>query len=224
MVLQGCAAVFGSVSLLEPPSNLSLCIIFDISQSSASSEHAPPVLLFITLFIRWYPCRSYSLTSFIMVETRILVLTLLSGTLLSRHPITYDPGFAIEKVASLAQSLPSHSWEYGAAAEALLELHDPLLSVFGPNPFPVQASVKDKVTSLAYAASKITFGEGGDSLAKGGGAVADPASLGVSAVMLGKTIPSYAKAADATVDYLLNSAPRYYNGAISHRAPSAELW
>jgi hypothetical protein len=61
-------------------------------------------------------------------------------------------------------------------------------------------------------------------LADGAGAVGDPASLGVSAVMLGKTLPSFGKAADATVDYLLYSAPRYYNGAISQRVSSPELW
>ena len=159
-----------------------------------------------------------------MVEARSLFISLLTGTLLPHSPCVYNPGFPIQQAVSLAESLPSHSWEYGAASQALLELNDPLLSVFGPAPFPVQANQKANVKALAYAASKITFGQNENALADGGGAVGDPASLGVSAVMLGKTIPSFGQAADATVDYLLNSAPRYYNGAISQRVSSPELW
>jgi hypothetical protein len=159
-----------------------------------------------------------------MVQARSLVLNLLSGTLLSRYSFPYEPGFPIQQVASIAESLPSHSWEYGAAAEAMLELYDPLLSVFGPTPFPVQANNKDQVKALAYAASKITFGQNENALADGSGAVGDPASLGVSAVMLGKTNSSFAAAASATVDYLMNSAPRFYNGAISQRVSTPELW
>jgi hypothetical protein len=159
-----------------------------------------------------------------MVTVGSSVVNLLSGTLLSLSPFLYNPGFDIQRVASLAKALPSHSWEYGAATEAILELHDPLLSVFGPTPFPVQVRGKDQVKALAYAASKITFGQGANVLADGSGAVGDPASLGVGAIMLGKTIPSYAVAANETMDYLLNSAPRYYNGAISQRASKPELW
>ena len=160
----------------------------------------------------------------VMARARSLFLSLLTGTLLTYSPFTFNPGFPIQQVASLAESLPSHSWEYGATSQALLELYNPLLSVFGPTPFPVQASQKDQVKALSYAASKITLGQYKNALADGGGAVGDPASLGVSAVMLGKTDPSFGKAADATVDYLLNFAPRYYNGAISQRVSTPELW
>jgi hypothetical protein len=151
-------------------------------------------------------------------------IPLLTGILLSTYPYPYDPGFDIKAVTSLAKSLPSHSWEYGAASQAFLELYNPLLSVFGPNPFPVFAADKDHVKALAYASSKIQFGKGANALCDGAGAVGDPASLGVSAVMLGKTDPAFADAADATIDYLLNSAPRYNNGAISQRTSVPELW
>jgi hypothetical protein len=159
-----------------------------------------------------------------MVEATRYILTLLSGTLLSRRPFAFNAGFAIEKVALLAESLPSHSWEFGAAAQAMLELYNPLLSVFGPEPFPVQVRKKEEVKALAYAARKINIGKGDNALVDGDGAVGDPPSLGVSAVMLGKTDKSFSRAAHSTVDYLLNSAPRYYNGAISHRGSSPELW
>jgi len=41
------------------------------------------------------------------------------------------------------------------------------------------------------------------------GSAGDPASAGVSAVMLGKTDEKYAKAATNTLNFLLNSVPRY---------------
>jgi hypothetical protein len=46
------------------------------------------------------------------------------------------PGFdpistvLIEKVLSQAQAAATHSWEYGVVFEALLEYHDPSLTVF----------------------------------------------------------------------------------------------
>jgi hypothetical protein len=140
------------------------------------------------------------------------------------NPFPFDPGFDIAAVASAAESLPSHSWEFGAAAEALLELHNPDLSVFALAPFPVPVVNSSKIRALTYAASKITFGSGPNSLSDGQGAVGDPASLGVSAVLLGKTNIAFAVAARQTVDYMVNSAPRFWNGAISQRSNVPELW
>lgn len=56
------------------------------------------------------------------------------------------------------------------------------------------------------------------------GAAADPASLGVSAILIGQTQPEYLSAAGRQVDHLLNSVPRWSNGAISHREANEELW
>ncbi|KAJ6541218.1 hypothetical protein DFH09DRAFT_1249472 [Mycena vulgaris] len=140
----------------------------------------------------------------------------------SRTP--FNPGFNISAVATLAESLPSHSWEYGTAAEALLELHSPLLSVFGPAPFPALALPASFVPSLSYAASKIVLGTGANGLSNGDGAVGDPASLGVAAVMLGKTNASFAAAAQSEITYMVDVAPRWANGAISQRADVPELW
>ncbi|KAJ7437415.1 hypothetical protein FB451DRAFT_1006417, partial [Mycena latifolia] len=134
----------------------------------------------------------------------------------------FNPGFDISAVAARARSLPTHSWELGTAAQALLELESPLLSVFGPTPFPVPPLRSALVPSLAYAAPKITLGTIG--LSNGGGAVGDPASLGVAAVMLGKTDTKFDSAAQNEIDYLINDAPRWPNGAISQRADVPELW
>jgi hypothetical protein len=140
------------------------------------------------------------------------------------NPFPFSPGFDITLVASVAKALPSHSWEFGTSSEALLELYDPHLSVFGPAAFPVQTVPKECIESLQYAASKIVIGTGANGLSDGDGAVGDPASLGVSAVFLGKTDSTYANAVTEEINYITNSAPRFSNGAISHRVEVAELW
>ncbi|KAJ7233097.1 family 88 glycosyl hydrolase [Mycena rebaudengoi] len=142
---------------------------------------------------------------------------------LADDAIPFSPGFDMEKVASLAESLPEQSWEFGTAAEALLELYNPELSVFG-KPFPVAKTSPDSIKALSYAREKITIGNTG--LSDGNGATGDPASLGVSAVMLGKSDKKYSDAATVQLAYLLDSGkvPRYENGAISHRVEAPELW
>ncbi|KAK7018324.1 hypothetical protein R3P38DRAFT_2982207 [Favolaschia claudopus] len=150
-----------------------------------------------------------------------LILAALTAT---HSPTPFDAGFDISAVAREATILPTHSWEYGTAVQALFELNSPLLSVFGPAPFPVQTLPPSAVPALAYAKEKIVLGTGVNGLSDGDGAVGDPASLGVGAVMLGKTNESYTIAAAGEVDYMVNEAPRWVNGAISHRASVAELW
>ncbi|KAF6756331.1 family 88 glycosyl hydrolase [Ephemerocybe angulata] len=139
-------------------------------------------------------------------------------------PYPFSPEFNIAKVTTLAESLPSHSWEYGTMAEALLELYNPDYAVFGSKAFPVPTLQKKDVRALEYAAKKITFGTGSDGLVNGNGAVGDPASLGVSAVLLGKTEKKYMDAAKQTAGYLVGSTRRQWNGAISHRRDVTELW
>ncbi|PFH49372.1 hypothetical protein AMATHDRAFT_147815 [Amanita thiersii Skay4041] len=156
----------------------------------------------------------------------LVVLLLSSGAAAvpSASPLPFNPGFDIEKVLSLAQSLPSHSWEFGTAAEALLELYDPSISVFGSSPFPPRKVSADTTKSLQYASPKFQIGTAPSILVDGGGAVGDPASLGVSAVLLGQTDQMLAKAAADQLDYVINGAPRAWNGAISHRSELVELW
>lgn len=55
------------------------------------------------------------------------------------------------------------------------------------------------------------------------GAIGDPASLGVSALLIGKTDPAFLAAAERQKNYLFQ-APKWKNGAISHRVEVAELW
>ncbi|KAH9477595.1 Unsaturated rhamnogalacturonyl hydrolase YesR [Psilocybe cubensis] len=138
--------------------------------------------------------------------------------------IPFSPGFNVTAVLEYAISLPSHSWEYGTATQALLELFDAPHSVFGANPFPVPKLDPKNTPALAYAKEKIVIGPPPNGLSDGDGAVGDPASLGVSAVLLGKTDPSYATAAKLQAEYVIYDAPRWHNGAISHRADHPEIW
>lgn len=147
-----------------------------------------------------------------------------SGISASSTAFPFDPGFDIAAVASLAKSLPSHSWEFGTASETLLELYDPQHAVFGSGPFPVPTISPSSSISLSYAQEKIVIGSGANGLSNGDGAVGDPASLGVSAVLLGMTEKKYLSAAKEEVEYILGEAPRWWNGAISHRVQYAELW
>ncbi|KAJ7638470.1 hypothetical protein FB45DRAFT_1054755 [Roridomyces roridus] len=140
-------------------------------------------------------------------------------------PFPFSPGFDIAAVVKTAKILPSRSWEFGTAAEALLELYNPDLSVFSSHPFPVPTIPENyDIPSLTYAASKIVIGTGANGLSTGDGAVGDPASLGVSAILLGKTNAAYAAAVQAEIKYITQDAPRFSNGAISHRTDVAELW
>ncbi|KAF7318774.1 hypothetical protein HMN09_00389700 [Mycena chlorophos] len=143
-----------------------------------------------------------------------------------QNPFPFDPGFNISAVAALAQELPKASWEFGTATEALLELHNPAYSVFGPSAlvFPVPALDASTIPSLSYAQSHITFGTSGLSNGAADGAVGDPASLGVGATMLAKTNASFAAACQQEIAYLVSGAPRWPNGAISQRADTLALW
>ncbi|KAI5457579.1 Six-hairpin glycosidase-like protein [Mariannaea sp. PMI_226] len=132
-------------------------------------------------------------------------------------------GFSVELAASTMKSLSKESWEKGTAAEALLELRNNELSVFGPNPFP---DGKIPVTSpsigpLAYVHDFIELGQ---RQLVSNSAAGDPASLGVSAILIGQTEEAFLTAAKEEAEYLLNDVPRYKNGAISHRPDVAELW
>ncbi|KAJ7696920.1 hypothetical protein B0H17DRAFT_1168020 [Mycena rosella] len=168
---------------------------------------------------------SLQLLYLFQVSNSFPLLHLISVGITTSSSLTpFDPGFNISAVAALAESLPTHSWEFGTATEALLELHSPLLSVFGPAPFPDAVYHPDSVPSLSYAAANIVLGTGANGLSDGAGAVGDPASLGVAAVMLGKTNASFAAAAKSEIDYIVDVAPRWVNGAISQRADVPELW
>lgn len=67
-----------------------------------------------------------------------------------------NPGYDVQKVKQQMMGLAAHSWEWGTAAEALLELDSPNLSVFGANPFPVPSNPSS--SALDYARGKIFTG------------------------------------------------------------------
>ncbi|CAJ2514048.1 Uu.00g021670.m01.CDS01 [Anthostomella pinea] len=131
----------------------------------------------------------------------------------------------ISKIIAQGDRLATHSWEYGTFSEALLEWYDPSYSVFGNETFPagrIPVLQVDQVRSLEYAKPHIWTNM--TTLIDGDGAAGDPASLGVSAILIGQTQPAYEAAADRQMTHLLTAVPRWPNGAISHREAVAELW
>ncbi|KAJ7142607.1 hypothetical protein C8R44DRAFT_865933 [Mycena epipterygia] len=68
--------------------------------------------------------------------------------------------------------------------------------------FPVPTLDPSTIPSLEYPASKIAFGI--NRLFNGGGVVGDSASLGIAAVMLGRTNTSYTTACQREVDYAVS--------------------
>ncbi|KDR67534.1 hypothetical protein GALMADRAFT_147078 [Galerina marginata CBS 339.88] len=162
---------------------------------------------------------------FSLALSTLLLVTHVSASIhATSTAIPFSPGFDVNAVLARATALPSHSWEYGTASEALLELFDAPLAVFGNSPFPVPTVTPSSSPSLTYAKQKIVIAAPPNGLSDGDGAVGDPASLGVSAVLLGTTNASFAAAAKAEALYVLNQAPKWPNGAISHRVMYAELW
>ncbi|KAK8238597.1 hypothetical protein HDK90DRAFT_510210 [Phyllosticta capitalensis] len=124
-----------------------------------------------------------------------------------------------------AQLLATHSWERGTLSEALLEWYDPQYAVFGDDPFPngsIPRTDPNDVEGLKYAARHIRLDN--VTLVDGDGSAGDPASLGVSAMLLGASNRDYAAAAQRQHAHLTTAVPRWPNGAISHRDDYPELW
>ncbi len=70
--------------------------------------------------------------------------------------------FDIHQVMNNACEQASHSWEYGTAAEALLQLHNPELSIFSKDPFPggkIPSPDILKMPGLLYAKNFIRLGQ-----------------------------------------------------------------
>jgi hypothetical protein len=134
-----------------------------------------------------------------------------------------DAGFNVDQTAKVMTDKSSHSWEWGTAAQALLELYNNEVSVFGPNPFPNGKIPKADASIRALSYAKPHINRNSQTLVDDG-AVGDPASLGVSAILLGQSDSVYTGAANRQADYILNKAPKWSNGAISHRADVAEIW
>jgi rhamnogalacturonyl hydrolase YesR len=151
---------------------------------------------------------------------------------------TPDARFNPQDVLAKGRSITSRSWEFGTLIEALLEFHNPELTVFGFNPFPggliPQVNDPSKVGGLAYAKSVIWI-NGSDLLVDGegkwyialartqahallsehhqthrsAGSAADPASLGTAALLLSHHDPRYLEAAKRQAEYLVTKARKY---------------
>ncbi|KAK5028302.1 hypothetical protein LTS07_006393 [Exophiala sideris] len=139
--------------------------------------------------------------------------------------------FDVEKVVERALECTSRSWEFGTLTQALLELRNPDLTVFGTHPFPnghlSEVSDPDRVDGLRYAKAVIWTNHS-DLLTDGEGSPSDPASLGTAALLLSTHDVTYFEAAKRQADYLVDSATRFYindsASAISHRDEPPELW
>jgi hypothetical protein len=161
-----------------------------------------------------------------MTFSKKIVTALLVGVFSSTLVVSvdvdagYDPYSAAQAMVDKA----SYSWEWGTAAEALLELYDNDLSVFGSNPFPGgNIPSADPATVLALEYAKQFINTNGQVFVSDS-AVGDPASLGVSAILIGQSDSTYIDASNRQADYILNQAPRWSNGAISQRGDVAEIW
>ncbi|KAK0445631.1 uncharacterized protein EV420DRAFT_1648351 [Desarmillaria tabescens] len=132
----------------------------------------------------------------------ILLALAVAPMTFATDPFALSPGFDIASVAALAESLPSHSWEFDTASEALLELYNPNMSVYGQTPLPAESYLPSSVKALAYAKENIVLSVGANGLSNGDGAVGDPASLGVFAWLIGKTNESYAEAFREEIEYV----------------------
>ena len=135
--------------------------------------------------------------------------------------------FQIAKAKPHSEQLATHDWEIGTAGEALLELISPEKAVFSKNPFPggkVPWSFFKMDEALMYVHNSVRLFDDIPTLYYNNFSAADPATLGVSAVMIGQHWPGWYDKAGTQMNFLLNDAPRYENGAISHRVDVAELW
>jgi hypothetical protein len=83
----------------------------------------------------------------------------------------------LEKVLFQAQTSACHSWEYGTVFEALLEYHDPAISIFN-DPFPggqIPILTEEKVPALRYVKPFILTDS--DQLCEGNGGFCFPTSI-----------------------------------------------
>ncbi|KAF3001502.1 hypothetical protein E8E13_008952 [Curvularia kusanoi] len=133
----------------------------------------------------------------------------------------------VDKVLARALETASHSWEYGVVFEAWLEYQHPSITVFNASVSQHQKHLQNNtapVPALEYIKPHIRTKS--TTLCSGHGSSADPASLGIPALLLHSLThdESYLTAAQSQLTHLLTSVPRLPNGAISHREASASAW
>ncbi|GAA5939522.1 hypothetical protein JCM3775_004849 [Rhodotorula graminis] len=154
-------------------------------------------------------------------------------------PLSTSSGAALsDNLVDLIKQRLSESatdtWTSGTHMEALLELDYPDLSVFASASYPpstLGSSPPSEVDSIvaSWASKRPSWTK--ELAWDNGGAAADPAALGVgwlvaAAFVDESTQAAYQSYAEQEVNYLLNSVPRFSDGAISHRPPgeAASAW
>jgi len=75
----------------------------------------------------------------------------------------------IEAIMSAGAELGKSSWEFGAASEALLQLHNPELSVFGSDPFQKAKEAPSGTSCVGLTYAKRFIETDGDILIDGDG-------------------------------------------------------
>ncbi|KIY63982.1 Six-hairpin glycosidase [Cylindrobasidium torrendii FP15055 ss-10] len=141
----------------------------------------------------------------------------------------------LSSVQNRLEDAAHQSWEFGTRAQALLELDASPFSVFSDTSLPPPHDIADMTENLQAVLdiaesvvsnqSSRTAGQARPLLPDGSSG--DPASIGVAVLLAnwtGQDRLNYSDAATGQLNYLLNVAPRYENGAISHRTASAQLW
>ncbi|KAG8820660.1 hypothetical protein FRC17_010080 [Serendipita sp. 399] len=132
----------------------------------------------------------------------------------------------LAKVRSRMLDLVHYSWELGTATEALLELEEADLSVYGDKPFPPSRTLSASSPIISIAQYVLSIKPPGTLPLMEDGAAGDPASVGVAVLLANQTFAnaSYALAAKQELQFLTEIVPRAPNGAISHRVSEAQLW
>ncbi|KAG8758222.1 hypothetical protein FRC14_000469, partial [Serendipita sp. 396] len=132
----------------------------------------------------------------------------------------------LAKVRTRMLELVHYSWELGTASEALLELEESDLSVYGDKPFPPSRTLSADSPIISIAEYVLSIKPPGTLPLMEDGAAGDPASVGVAVLLANQTFAnaSYALAASQEIQFLLEVVPRAPNGAISHRVSEAQLW
>lgn len=150
---------------------------------------------------------------------------------------TADVGIVTQRLAQGA----THSWEYGARAEVLLELNTPSYSVFSPTSLPPPQQIPSNLTSslsdvigIAHmiVANRSTSNRNitGPQPLMSDNATGDPASIGVAVLLANWTGQGavdgldYAGAARDQLEFLLSNVSRTHDGAISQRTDQVQLW
>ncbi|KAG9123712.1 hypothetical protein FRC07_014203, partial [Ceratobasidium sp. 392] len=141
----------------------------------------------------------------------------------------------ISAVEARMLELSKGSWELGTAAQSLLELEYPSLSVFSGSaiPPPTRLPKGENATKVLAITDRVvqTRPPGVLSFMPDQSA-GDPPSLGVSMLLANFTVRSpsvtgsnaYDAAIADQLNYILTRAPRAPNNAISHRVDQVQMW